>query len=78
IKMLLEQLQTTRDSSGSERDKIVVVSQWTSMLEIVKTHLQEAGFRVQGITGMVNIKERGKIVEDFNTNPRGAEVSDGT
>ncbi|CAG0888256.1 unnamed protein product, partial [Darwinula stevensoni] len=74
IKMLLEQLQTTRDSSGSERDKIVVVSQWTSMLEIVKTHLQEAGFRVQGITGMVNIKERGKIVEDFNTNPRGAEV----
>ncbi|XP_063860938.1 transcription termination factor 2-like isoform X2 [Scylla paramamosain] len=72
IKCLVDELKQLR-SSGS-RDKVIVVSQWTSMLEIVGKHLQEAEIRHQYITGKTLVKDRAAIVEDFNLNPRGPRV----
>lgn len=55
-------------------EKAVIVSQWTSMLKIMKSHVQELGFKVAEINGTVPVKSRGDIVTDFNRKDRGAQV----
>lgn len=52
----------------------VIVSQWTSMLQIVAVHLRQMGLRYGIIDGTVNPKRRMDLVEEFNTNPKGAQV----
>ena len=54
----------------------VIVSQWTSMLHIVAVHLRAMGLRFAVIDGTVNPKRRMDLVEEFNTNPKGAQVLD--
>lgn len=53
----------------------VIVSQWTSMLRIVAVHLQRMGLKYGVIDGTVNPKRRMDLVEEFNTNPKGAQVN---
>ncbi|KAG0721408.1 Transcription termination factor 2 [Chionoecetes opilio] len=72
IKCLIDEVKQLRSTNAS--DKCIVVSQWTSMLEIVGKHLKEAGMRYQAITGKVLVKDRAAIVEDFNSNPQGPRV----
>ncbi len=55
--------------------KAVVVSQWTSMLELFKLQLNKLGIKTHIIEGSVRMKERTKIVEDFNKNPYGPPVN---
>lgn len=52
----------------------VIVSQWTSMLQIVAVHLRLMGLKYGVIDGTVNPKRRMDLVEEFNSNPRGAQV----
>ena len=40
-----------RNESGGAYEKAVVVSQWTSMLEIVAVHLKTMGMRITEING---------------------------
>lgn len=54
--------------------KAVVVSQWTSMLEVFDQHFRRLNIRTHLIAGNVPLKQRTSIVEDFNTNPRGPPV----
>ncbi|XP_068221876.1 transcription termination factor 2-like [Palaemon carinicauda] len=72
IVSIIEEIQKIR--SQGTREKSVVVSQWTTMLEVVREHLREVGIRCHTISGQVLVKERGAIVEDFNTNPKGPKV----
>ena len=44
------------------------------MLGIIKAHVTKMGIKVTEINGQVPVKARGDIVEDFNKNPRGAQV----
>ncbi|PWA24078.1 hypothetical protein CCH79_00018764 [Gambusia affinis] len=53
---------------------IVIVSQWTSMLNIIAVHLRRMGLTYGVIDGTVNPKRRMDVVEEFNTNPRGPQV----
>ena len=53
----------------------VIVSQWTSMLQIVAVHLRRMGLRYAVIDGSVNPKRRMDLVEEFNTNPKGPQVT---
>lgn len=53
----------------------VIVSQWTSMLRIVAVHLQHMGLQYAVIDGTVTPKKRMDLVEEFNTNPKGPQVS---
>lgn len=53
----------------------VIVSQWTSMLQIVAVHLRQMGLRYGIIDGSVNPKRRMDLVEEFNTNPKGPQVN---
>ena len=62
------------DSPDDEMEKVVVVSQWTSMLNIVKKHLQKLGLKFSEINGQIPTKHRGDIVNDFNRKGRGAQV----
>ena len=38
-------------------EKAVIVSQWTSMLEIIKSHIEGLGIRVCAINGKKNIEK---------------------
>uniref|UniRef100_A0A8B9LSB7 Transcription termination factor 2 n=1 Tax=Astyanax mexicanus TaxID=7994 RepID=A0A8B9LSB7_ASTMX len=57
-----------------KNQKSVVVSQWTSMLQIVAVHLKKMGLHFEVIDGKVNPKRRMDLVEEFNTNPKGPQV----
>ena len=70
IKTVLEELQKIRVVN----EKAVIVSQWTSMLDIIKVHLTKIGMSFTEINGQVPAKRRGDIVEDFNKNSKGAQV----
>jgi len=59
---------------GGDIEKAVIVSQWTSMLHIVKIHIKKLGMKCAEINGQVQVKLRGDIVEDFNKNSRGPQV----
>ncbi|XP_049838488.1 transcription termination factor 2 [Schistocerca gregaria] len=58
---------------GTE-DKAVIISQWTSMLEILAEHLQEMGVRYTILSGSVPVKDRGDIIDKFNRPDRGPKV----
>lgn len=73
IEKIIEELSRLRDKGT--REKSVIVSQWTSMLEVVEKHLENVGIRCLTISGQVLVKERPAIVDDFNNNPRGPPVS---
>lgn len=62
------------DPENGFREKAVIVSQWTSMLHIVQQHLTASGMKTLVIDGKVPVKDRGPIVENFNSNPKGPKV----
>ena len=76
INMVVEELNILREKKRTEGivEKVVIVSQWTSMLSIIKAHVSKIGMKCAEINGQVPVKQRGDIVEDFNKNPRGAQV----
>ena len=76
IKMVVEELKELKKKKVEEGvvEKAVIVSQWTSMLHIVKTQLTNLGIKCAEINGQVAVKQRGDIVENFNKDPRGAQV----
>lgn len=51
----------------------VIVSQWTSMLQVVALHLRKHGLTYATIDGSVNPKQRMDLVEAFN-HSRGPQV----
>ena len=58
-------------------DKAIIVSQWTSMLDILATHLSERNVPFVSLTGKVQVKFRNDIVLDFNK-PSGKSKVSGT
>ncbi|CAL8240466.1 unnamed protein product [Merluccius merluccius] len=72
ISALISELKDIRKSD--DKQKCVIVSQWTSMLHIVGLHLRTVGLKFAVIDGTVNPKLRMDLVEDFNTNPKGPQV----
>jgi len=76
ISTVVEELQKLKDKGIEEGiiEKAVVVSQWTSMLNIVKYHVKEQGLKFAEITGQVNIATRSEIVESFNQSQRGPQI----
>ncbi|XP_064444639.1 transcription termination factor 2 isoform X3 [Mirounga angustirostris] len=71
ISSLLVELEAIRGNSASQ--KSVVVSQWTSMLQVVAGHLRKHGLTYATIDGSVSPKQRMDLVEAFNSS-RGPQV----
>merc|ERR1712183_537019 len=76
IETVVEELRklAKQKEEGGDVEKAVIVSQWTSMLNIMKVHMKKLGIKCAEINGQVAVKHRGDIVDDFNKNPRGAQV----
>lgn len=56
------------------KQKVVIVSQWTSMLDLFELHFKKLRIRCHTIAGNVTVKNRTAIVEDFNTNSDGPPI----
>ena len=50
----LSELKEKHDETGV-MEKAVIVSQWTSMLNIIKSHVQQLGFKVCEINGQIPV-----------------------
>ncbi|XP_054887593.1 transcription termination factor 2 isoform X2 [Poeciliopsis prolifica] len=72
ISAITSELMAIKEKSDNQ--KSVIVSQWTSMLNIIAVHLRRMGLTYGVIDGTVNPKRRMDLVEEFNTNPRGPQV----
>ncbi|KAL1138245.1 hypothetical protein AAG570_009934 [Ranatra chinensis] len=59
---------------GDKMEKVVVVSQWTSLLDIIKTFLKKEDIWSVLLTGQVPVKDRQAIIEAFNNDILGARV----
>ena len=53
----------TDDFAG---DKAIIVSQWTSMLDIIQGNLKEMGIKCLTLSGKVPVASRQEIIEKFN------------
>lgn len=76
METVVEELRRLRQKKddGEGVEKAVIVSQWTSMLNIMRVHMKKLGIKCAEINGQVAVKHRGDIVDDFNKNPSGAQV----
>lgn len=73
ISQEVEKLVKKKQEEGI-MEKVVIVSQWTSMLEVIKKHIGRLGVKFCEINGKVPVKDRGDIVQNFNVDGRGAQV----
>ncbi|XP_055484380.1 transcription termination factor 2 [Psammomys obesus] len=64
VSSLLAELEAIQKGPGSQ--KSVIVSQWTSMLQVVALHLKKRQLTYATIDGSVKPKERMDLVEAFN------------
>lgn len=55
-------------------DKVIIVSQWTSMLDIIAEFLKQKNMKFEALTGKVPVDKRQEIVYDFNKAGRGPQV----
>ncbi|RZC32772.1 SNF2 N, Helicase C, and/or DEAD domain containing protein [Asbolus verrucosus] len=63
IKILLKML---KEKIVSQNDKAIVVSQWTSFLQLIAIHLKKNTIKFDNLDGSIAIKERANIVDKFN------------
>ncbi|CAA0830604.1 SNF2 domain-containing protein / helicase domain-containing protein / zinc finger protein-related [Striga hermonthica] len=56
-------------SESIEREKAIVFSQWTSMLDLVEMSLKNSCISYRRLDGTMSIPARDKAVKDFNTDP---------
>ncbi|KAH8278967.1 hypothetical protein KR018_011814, partial [Drosophila ironensis] len=47
-------------------DKAIIVSQWTSVLDVLRDHLEGAGLKTLSLNGAIAVKNRQDIVDEFN------------
>ncbi|CAB05213.1 Transcription termination factor 2 [Caenorhabditis elegans] len=57
-----------------KKEKVVIVSQWTSVLNLIEIHIKSSGFKYTSITGQVLVKDRQERVDSFNREKGGARV----
>ncbi|EFP13194.1 hypothetical protein CRE_08427 [Caenorhabditis remanei] len=55
-------------------EKVVIVSQWTSVLELIEEHIKQYAIRYTSITGQIPVKDRQERVDSFNREVGGAKV----
>lgn len=68
----MSSLEAIRDEDPTI--KSVVISQFTSLLNIIAEHLEQHGFTFLRLDGRMNINDRSKALEDFNSDDGPATV----
>lgn len=64
---MLKVLETLKQQVLNAGDKAIVVSQWTSVLNILKVHIEEQGVETLSLNGAIPVKNRQDIVTEFNS-----------
>ncbi|KAI5401818.1 Helicase-like transcription factor chr28 [Lathyrus oleraceus] len=49
--------------------KAIIFSQWTTMLDLVETSMQQSGIKYRRLDGRMTLTARDRAVKDFNTDP---------
>jgi transcription termination factor 2 len=78
IKRILEDLEHIRQQAKQEErpmDKVVIVSSWTSLLEIINHHLRERKFSSVFITGKEGAEERRDAQKAFNKGEKRPQIA---
>jgi SNF2 family DNA or RNA helicase len=71
LKYILDEVQGIL----SVKEKIVIVSQWTAMLDLIAIQLDNLSIAYQVINGNISANKRTDIVDDFNGNETGSPVT---
>lgn len=58
---------TLKQNVIPQGDKVVIVSQWTSMLEVIEAHLLREGIQSEMLSGKVPVPKRMMMVDAFNS-----------
>ena len=76
IQIIVEEISRLVKKKEEEgvMEKVILVSQWTSMLDVIKGHLSKLRIKFVEISGKIPVKARGEIVDNFNQKDRGAQV----
>ena len=66
IQTVIEKLNEVRDNykETGVMEKAVIVSQWTSMLNVLKIHVKEMGFKVCEINGQIPVSTVPTSIKD--------------
>lgn len=67
-------LQIVNDEILTSPDKAIIVSQWTSTLKILKTHLDAKNVPTLALNGSIPVKDRQAIVTQFNDQNSRAKI----
>ncbi|XP_055379370.1 transcription termination factor 2 [Condylostylus longicornis] len=59
-------LELLEEILNNNSDKAIVVSQWTSLLDLLRIHLRKRGYHTVSLNGTVPVKNRNDIVNSFN------------
>ncbi|CAO2842686.1 unnamed protein product [Amaranthus hypochondriacus] len=57
------------DTNSSIKEKTIVFSQWTRMLDLLEDRLKESSIQYRRLDGTMSVVSRDKAVRDFNTLP---------
>ena len=76
IKIIMDEIGRLVQKKEEEGvvEKVILVSQWRSMLDVIKEHLSKLRIKHVEISGKIPVKARGEIVEQFNQKDRGPQV----
>lgn len=70
MKMILEKIEELLQGD----DKIVIVSQWTSVLNVLEGYTKRRQIHTTKLTGEVQVKDRGQVVDKFNEKAGGPRI----
>lgn len=56
-------------SSSVSREKAILFSQWTKMLDLIEACLKSSSIQYRRLDGTMTVTARDKAVKDFNTLP---------
>lgn len=59
-------LQVLREKVLMAGDKAIIVSQWTSLLQLIAKHLKNEGIHFNELNGSIPVHKRMCLVDDFN------------
>jgi SNF2 family DNA or RNA helicase len=68
IDTMLDILKRTREDSQG-RDKTIIFSQFTQMLDLMERPLMESGFKFGRYDGSMNLQERSRMIEKYRDDP---------
>lgn len=57
------------------REKAIIVSQWPSMLYLIRLHLSKYDVKMEMFSGSIPLLKRNTIIREFNKNNSGPQVN---